>query len=294
MNSPAAPKTQGTTRQSPTAQHTQDLKKSAPSSAGMTNEFDVLDHPMLIAWFDSLALKDPLGVCFVTGDNLKLFHATWGAPDGYAKRGDSFEYWHKDHLGISIFIYANNASTYFRVKYFGSKASFLQDEKMGSYLVTYMDAYLRSFIDRSSQPAPSSAATEEDRQAPQAQAPLGAGPHVLREFDFLNHPMCATWMREASKTDANAICRITDGRHAFKRMRVLPIWHRLYGDPVRVGDDEVWQTQHMGKIIRIVMGDEGTTFKIQSLTPQNDPAAFGRDRFCGFVITAFLKRCLDS
>lgn len=109
----------------------------------MTNEFDIFDHPMVFFWFKEFAKNEPLGLTFLTQGNNNLFHKKWGECSGKAQK---YEYWKKDHLGITLYIYSNDDSTYYKVQYLGEKDMFVEDKKMGSYLTGFLSKLSKDIL----------------------------------------------------------------------------------------------------------------------------------------------------
>ncbi len=110
----------------------------------MTNEFDIIDHPMVFSLLQELASKEPLALCFLTQGNKDNFYSKWGKAIGQKQ---SFEYWAKDYLGITLFVYSNSESSYYKVRYLGDREMFVNDKKMGSYLTGFLSKTIKEFID---------------------------------------------------------------------------------------------------------------------------------------------------
>lgn len=109
----------------------------------MTNEFDIIDNPLVLMWFKDYAKSDPLCVSFLTKGNYKLFKSMWGTPDG---KTQNHEYWKKEHLGITIYVYSNNFSTFYKVQYLGEKNMFVQDKKIGSYITGFLMKLIKEIL----------------------------------------------------------------------------------------------------------------------------------------------------
>lgn len=101
----------------------------------MTNEFDIIEHPIVNMWFKDYAKNEPLGFCFLTQSNQENFKNMWGKPNG---RTQKFDYWKRDHLGITIYVYSDEEATFYKVQYLGEKHMFQQDKKMGSYMTGFL------------------------------------------------------------------------------------------------------------------------------------------------------------
>ena len=101
----------------------------------MTNEFDIIDHPLVFMWFKDYARSEPLGFTFLTQGNNTYFRKIWGDPTGKAQ---GFDYWKRDYLGITLYVYSNMELTYYKVQYLGEKDMFVSDKKMGSYLTGFL------------------------------------------------------------------------------------------------------------------------------------------------------------
>lgn len=101
----------------------------------MTNEFDIIEHPMVLMWFLEFSKSEPLGMNFLTQGNVKYFQHKWGNPNGKAH---DHNYWKKDYLGITLYVYSNEKETFYKVQYLGSKEMFIQDKKMGSYITGFL------------------------------------------------------------------------------------------------------------------------------------------------------------
>ena len=109
----------------------------------MTNEFDIIDHPLVFLWIKEYAKNEPLGLCFLTQGNNYFFKKIWGSANGNTQK---FDYWKKDHLGITIYVYSDSQSTYYKVQYLGDKEMFIQDKKMGSYLTGFLSKLTKEIL----------------------------------------------------------------------------------------------------------------------------------------------------
>lgn len=109
----------------------------------MTNEFDILEHPLVLLWMKDYAKSEPLGFCFLTQGNHNYFKKIWDSPTGKSQK---FEYWKRDYLGITIYVYSDENSTYYKVQYLGEKEMFVQDKKMGSYLTGFLNKLTKEII----------------------------------------------------------------------------------------------------------------------------------------------------
>lgn len=109
----------------------------------MTNEFDIIEHPLVALWLREYAKNEPLGFCFLTQGNSLFFKKIWGPANGQTQK---FEYWKKDHLGITLYVYSDTQATYYKVQYLGEKQMFIQDKKMGSYLTGFLTKLTKEFL----------------------------------------------------------------------------------------------------------------------------------------------------
>lgn len=109
----------------------------------MTNEFDIIDHPLVQMWIKDFAKIEPLGFSFLIQGNSDFFKNLWGNPDGQAAK---FSYWKRDYLGIIIFVYSNDVATFYKVQYLGSHEAFINDKKMGSYLTGFLNKFTKELI----------------------------------------------------------------------------------------------------------------------------------------------------
>lgn len=109
----------------------------------MTNEFDIIEHPMVFLWLNEFSKSDPLGFTYLTQGNGKWFSDKWGKPLGKTNR---FDYWKKDHLGITLYVYADENSSFYKVQYLGEKDMFVHDTKMGSYLTGFLAKITKEFL----------------------------------------------------------------------------------------------------------------------------------------------------
>ena len=101
----------------------------------MTNEFDIIDHPMVIFWMKELLKSEPLALATMTEGNIQRFRKMFGDEDGKTQR---FQYWRRDHLGVVIYIYSDKKNTYYKTQYLGDLNMFVQDKKIGSYLTGFL------------------------------------------------------------------------------------------------------------------------------------------------------------
>lgn len=109
----------------------------------MTNEFDLMDHPMVFSWFKDFIKNEPLGYIYITEGKDDLFIKKWGKPDGELK---DTKYWKKDYLGITIYVYSNQKVTYYKVQYLGDKEKYQLDKKMGSYLTGFLNKLIKEIV----------------------------------------------------------------------------------------------------------------------------------------------------
>jgi hypothetical protein len=109
----------------------------------MTNEFDIIEHPLVSMWLKEYLKNEPLGYVFITNGNEKIFKKMWGNPTGTTKK---FAYWKKDHLGITIYVYSNNVGTFYKIQYLGEKDAFIEDKKMGTYITSFLTKLTKDFL----------------------------------------------------------------------------------------------------------------------------------------------------
>lgn len=109
----------------------------------MTNEFDIITHPLVLHWLRDYAKSEPLGLAFLTQGNEKFFQKKWGKSSGQTQR---FQYWKRDHLGITIYVYSDENSSFYKVQYLGEKEMFIQDKKMGSYLTSFLSKLTKEIL----------------------------------------------------------------------------------------------------------------------------------------------------
>lgn len=109
----------------------------------MTNEFDIIDHPLVLLWFKDFAKNEPLGFSYLTKGNVTYFTSIWGAPAGQTQK---FSYWKREYLGITIYVYSDESATFYKVQYLGEKEAFMNDKKMGSYLTGFLSKYSKEVI----------------------------------------------------------------------------------------------------------------------------------------------------
>jgi hypothetical protein len=109
----------------------------------MTNEFDIIDHPLVFMWLRDYVKHEPLGVTFLTQGNSIFFQKKWGNPDGKTQK---YNYWKKDYLGITLYVYSDLYETYYKVQYLGEKDMFIQDKKMGTYLTGFLSKLTKDIL----------------------------------------------------------------------------------------------------------------------------------------------------
>lgn len=109
----------------------------------MTNEFDIIEHPLVQLWLKDFAKIEPLGFSFLVQGNFDFFKNMFGAPTGQAAK---FSYWKREHLGITIFIYSSNLATFYKVQYLGEREAFINDKKMGSYLTGFLQKFTKDLV----------------------------------------------------------------------------------------------------------------------------------------------------
>ncbi len=109
----------------------------------MTSEFDIIDHPNVFSWLKELSKNDPLAFATICGGNISGFKALWGKPTGTTQR---FDYWKKDYLGITIFIYSEKQTTFYKVQYLGEKDIFLKDRKIGVYISSFLSKLTKDLL----------------------------------------------------------------------------------------------------------------------------------------------------
>lgn len=109
----------------------------------MTNEFDIIEHPLVQLWFKDQAKKEPLCLIALTQGNIDFLKKTWGKPTGLTKR---FNFWRRDYLGIVIYVYTDYVSTFYKIQYLGNKETFVLDKKIGSYLTGFLNKLSKDFL----------------------------------------------------------------------------------------------------------------------------------------------------
>ncbi|NCQ52295.1 hypothetical protein GW796_10520 [archaeon] len=109
----------------------------------MTNEFDIIDHPLVLMWFKDFAKNEARGLAFLTQGNSQYFKSIWGGHNGKTQK---FLYWKREYLGITIYIYSDDTATFYKVQYLGEKEVFLSDKKMGSYLIGFLNKLTKEII----------------------------------------------------------------------------------------------------------------------------------------------------
>lgn len=109
----------------------------------MTNEFDIINHPLVVLWIKEYIKNDPLAIPFITQGNEGLFKKMWGNPVGQVQ---NFSYWKKDYLGITIFVYTDKKTTFYKIQYLGNLDSFVKDKKIGSYLTGFLSKLIKEII----------------------------------------------------------------------------------------------------------------------------------------------------
>lgn len=109
----------------------------------MTNEFDIITHPLVFLWLKEFAKNEPLGFVFLINGHMDYFKSIWGIESG---KTNSFSYWKKEYLGINIFIYSDNETTFYKVQYLGEKENFINDKKMGAYLTGFLSKFSKELI----------------------------------------------------------------------------------------------------------------------------------------------------
>lgn len=110
----------------------------------MTNEFDIIEHPMVLMWFLEYAKNEPLGTAFLTKGNVNFFNKKWGKPTGKAQEHN---YWKRDYLGITLYLYSNENETFYKVQYLGEQDMFISDKKMGSYITGFLTKLTKEILD---------------------------------------------------------------------------------------------------------------------------------------------------
>ena len=109
----------------------------------MTNEFDFIDHPSVLFWLKEYGKTEPLGLSFLTQGNSDYFTYLWGTPNGETQK---FSYWKRDYLGITIFVYSDSNSTFYKSQYLGEKDTFINDKKIGAYLIGFFISLVKEII----------------------------------------------------------------------------------------------------------------------------------------------------
>lgn len=109
----------------------------------MTNEFDLIEHPLVLLWFKDFLKTDPLGVVFLTEGHVDFFNSKWGKSTGATQ---NLQYWKRDYLGITIYVYSDEKITFYKAQYLGDRETFIQDKKMGSYLTGFLTKLTKEFF----------------------------------------------------------------------------------------------------------------------------------------------------
>lgn len=111
--------------------------------SNLTSEFDIIEHPNIFAWIQDLAKKNPLAFVSICGGNVDSFKKLWGDPDGQTQR---FDYWKRDYLGITIYVYSEKSTTFYKVQYLGSKEVFLQDKRSGAFISSFLSKLVEDLV----------------------------------------------------------------------------------------------------------------------------------------------------
>lgn len=106
----------------------------------MTNEFDIIDHPLVKLWLANYAKTDPLALDFLTQGNDEYFTKIMGKPQDNVMK---YNYWVQQHSGFTIYVYSNEHSTIYKVKFLGEKESFINDSRIGSYIIGFLEKFIK-------------------------------------------------------------------------------------------------------------------------------------------------------
>lgn len=109
----------------------------------MTNEFDIIEHPLVSLWLKEQSKKEPLFLVALTQGNAKFFTKIWGPHSGLTKR---FQYWKQEYLGITIYVYSDAKETFYKIQYLGPRDNFIADKKIGSYLTGFLKKLSKDFL----------------------------------------------------------------------------------------------------------------------------------------------------
>lgn len=109
----------------------------------MTNEFDIIEHPIVALWLKEQCKKEPLFLITLTQGNINFFTKLWGPRNGLTKR---FHFWKQEYMGITLYIYSDNNSTFYKIQYLGPKEYFIADKKIGTYLNNFLTKLHKDFL----------------------------------------------------------------------------------------------------------------------------------------------------
>lgn len=107
----------------------------------MTNEFDIIEHPLVKLWLSNYAKTDPLALDFLTQGNTSYFTDLMGKPQGNSMK---YDYWIEQHSGFTIYIYSNNSASMYKVKFLGEKEAFVNDNRIGSYIIGFLEKFIKT------------------------------------------------------------------------------------------------------------------------------------------------------
>lgn len=106
----------------------------------MTNEFDIIIHPLVKLWLANYAKTDPLALDFLTQGNKDYFTKIMGKPQGNAMK---YDYWVQQYSGFTIYVYSNEQSTIYKVNFLGEKEAFINDNRIGSYIIGFLEKFIK-------------------------------------------------------------------------------------------------------------------------------------------------------
>lgn len=109
----------------------------------MSTELDIIDHPQVFTWLKDLSRQDTMAFVTLCGGNCDTFKSLWGKAHGKTQR---FDYWKKEHLGTTIFVYTDKYTTFYKVQYLGEKEIFLQDKKIGAYVIAFLSRLAKELL----------------------------------------------------------------------------------------------------------------------------------------------------
>lgn len=103
-------------------------------------EIDIINHPVVQIWFKELAKNEPLKFLSLTDGLKENISKIYGKPSGETQR---FAFWKKEHLGVSMYIYTDDKTSYYKIQYMGNEEQFLSDKKIGVYITVFLSKFLK-------------------------------------------------------------------------------------------------------------------------------------------------------